>query len=67
MENELQKPYLTDYNLLTVQNLWQALYQILLIILLKKFIELNLNMGIIMTNVKLLKWNTKILSAILKS
>ena len=30
MEKKLQKPYLTDYNLLIVQNLWQAHSQILL-------------------------------------
>ena len=28
-EKKLQKPYLTDYNLVTVQDLWQARYQIL--------------------------------------
>ena len=27
MENKLQKPYLTNYNLLTAQRLWQAQYQ----------------------------------------
>ena len=37
MEKNLQKPYLTNYNLLTAQDLWQA--QILLIILPKKFIK----------------------------
>ena len=30
-ENKSQKIYLTDNNLLTAQNLWQAHYQILLI------------------------------------
>ena len=29
MERKLQKIYLTYYNLLVVQTLWQALYQIL--------------------------------------
>ena len=33
MEKKLIKPYPTDNNLLTVQDLWQAHYQILLIIL----------------------------------
>ena len=27
MENKLQKPYLTNYNLLTAEGLWQAHYQ----------------------------------------
>ena len=43
MEKNLQKPYSTEYNLLIVQDLWQAYYQILLIILLKEFIQLNSN------------------------
>ena len=41
MEKKLQKLYLIDYNSLTVQDLWQAQYQILSIILLKEFIKLN--------------------------
>ena len=36
MEKKLQKPHLIDYNLLIAQDLWQAHYQILLIILLKE-------------------------------
>ena len=43
MEKKSQKLYLIAYNSLTAQNLWQAHYQILLIILLKEFIELNVN------------------------
>ena len=43
MEKNLQKPYSTEYNLLIVQDLWQAYYQILLIILLKEFIKVNVN------------------------
>ena len=35
MEKKLQKPYFTDYKLLTMQDLWQAQYQILLIVFLK--------------------------------
>ena len=34
-----KKPYLTDYNLLIVQGLWQARYQIWSITLLKEFIN----------------------------
>ena len=43
MDKKLQKMYLTYYNLLIVQDLWQVLYQILLIIFLKESIELNVN------------------------
>ena len=43
MEKKLHKIYLTYYNLLIVQDLWQAHYQILSIIFLKEFIELNVN------------------------
>ena len=41
MEKKLQKKYLTYYNLLVTQDLWQAHYQILSINLLKEFIELT--------------------------
>ena len=47
MEKNLQKIYLTYYNLLIAQDLWQAHYQILSIIFLKKFIKLNVNTGTI--------------------
>ena len=43
MEKKLQKIYLTHYNLLIVQDLWQAHYQIVPIIFLKEFIKLNVN------------------------
>ena len=43
MEKKLQKIYLTYYSLLIVQDLWEAHYQIWLIIYLKDFIELNVN------------------------
>ena len=43
MEKKLQNIHLTYCNLLTVQDLWQANYQILSIIFLKEFIELNAN------------------------
>ena len=49
---KLQKPYLTDYNLLIVQSLWQADYQILWIISLKEFIKLNVNTDMIIKNAK---------------
>ena len=53
MEKKLQKAYATDYNLLIVQDLWEAHYQILLIILLKEFIKLNANMDMTIKNEKL--------------
>ena len=39
MEKKLQKLYLKDSCLLAAQDLWQAHYQILLIIILKEFIK----------------------------
>ena len=57
MEKKSQNPYLTDYCLLIVYDLWQAHYQILLLILLKKFKKLNVKMNM---NKKL---NTKIATA----
>ena len=43
-ENKVQKPH---YYLLKAQDLWQAYYQILLMILLKEFIKLIANMDMI--------------------
>ena len=43
------------------------IYQILMGILLKKFIKLNTKMDIIMENVKYVELNTKIVSAILNT
>ena len=51
MEKKLQKIYLTYYNLLIVQDLWQAHYQILSIIFLKEFIGLNGNANTMIKNV----------------
>ena len=59
IENKLQKPYPTDYNLLTAQDLWRANYQILSIILLKEFIKSDVNMDTMIKNVKLVELNTK--------
>ena len=41
MENKSQKIYLTYSSLLRAQDLWQAHYQVLSIIFLKEWIELN--------------------------
>ena len=44
MEKKVQKIQPRDYNLLIVQDLWQAYYQIVSIIFLKEFIKLDVNM-----------------------
>ena len=59
MEKKLQKIYLTYYNLLTAQNLWQAHYQIFSIIFLKGFIKLNENTGTMIKNMKLAELHIK--------
>ena len=41
MENKFQNIYITFYSILIAQDLWQAHYQVLSIIFLKEFIELN--------------------------
>ena len=65
MEIKLQKIYLTYYNLLIVQDLWQAHYQILSIIFLKEFVKLNVNTDKMTKYVKLAELNIKIVSAFL--
>ena len=59
MESKLQKVYLTCYNLLIAQDLWQAHYQILSIIFLKELMKLNENTGTMIKNVKLAELHTK--------
>ena len=49
--------YVTYYDLLTAQDLWQAHYQILSIIFLKKFIKSNVNTDTMIKNVKLAALN----------
>ena len=56
MENKLQKIYVTYGNLLTAQDLWQFHYQILSIIFLKEFMELNVNLDTMIKNVKHLEY-----------
>ena len=60
MEKNFLKIYLTYCNLLIAQDLWQACYQILSIIFLKKFIELNVNTNMMIENVKLVELNINI-------
>ena len=47
-----------------VQDLWETHYQILLIIFLKEFIELNVYMNMVIRNAE---WNAKITSAFLNA
>ena len=54
------KIYFTYYNLLTEQDLWRAYYQVFSIIFLKEFIKMNVNMDIIIKNVKLADLNINI-------
>ena len=65
MEKKLQKKKknLTNYNFLIAQDLQQAHYQILLIIMPKKFIKLNANMDMIIKNVKRVELITNIVIA----
>ena len=58
-EKKLQKTYLTVYNLLIEQDLWQGHYQILLINLMKQFIKLNINTYVTIKILKSMELNTK--------
>ena len=49
--NEITKNIYCNYNLFIPQDIWQAHYQILPIMFLKKFIELNVNTDIMIKNV----------------
>ena len=51
------KKYCTYHNLLIVQDLWQGHYQILSIVFLKDFIELNVNRDMIIKYVRLIELN----------
>ena len=67
MEKKLHKIYLTYCNLLIAQGLWQVLYQILSIIFLKEFIELNVNLETMIKNVKLVELNISIATVFLNT
>ena len=61
----LQKNYLTDYNLLIRQCSWQAHYQMLSIISLKELvIKNNVNMDTMIKNVKFTEFNINIVTAL---
>ena len=56
---EITKLYLTDYNVLMMQYLWQAQYLALLISLLKELIKLNVNTSTTIKYVKLVEISNK--------
>ena len=63
---ELKKIHLTYYKLLILQDLWQSLHQILSIIFLKKFIELNVNRDMMIKKLRLLELNISFATVFLK-
>ena len=67
MEKKLQKSCLTYYNILIEQDLWQAHHQILSIIFLKEFIELNVNLDTMIKNAKQGKLNISIATVFLNT
>ena len=67
LEKKLPKIYFTYYNLLTVQDLWQAHYQILSIIFLNEVIEVHVNMDMMIKNVKLVELDISIATASLNT
>ena len=60
MEKKLQKIYRTYYNLSIAQDLSQVHYQILSIIFLKEFVQLNVNSGTMIKKVKHAELNISI-------
>ena len=66
-EKKTQKLYFKDYNILRVQDLSQANYQIVLIIKLKELIKLNVNMDTMIRNAKHVELNAETVIAILNS
>ena len=67
MEKKLQKLYLTYYNLLIAQDLWQAHYQILSLIFLKELVKLNVNTDTMIKNVKPAESNINIATVLLNT
>ena len=67
MKKKLQKIYATYCNLLIVQDLWQVHYQVLPIIFLREFIELNVNLDTIIKNVKNMELNISIATVFLNT
>ena len=67
MDKKLQKIYLTHYNLLRAQDLLQVHYQILSIIFLNEFLELNINSDTMIKNVKHMELNISIATVFLNT
>ena len=67
MEKKLQKIYLSHYNLLRAQDLLQVHYQILSIIFLNEFLELNINSDTMIKNVKYMELNISIATVFLNT
>ena len=62
MEKKLQKMCFTYYNLIIAQDLLQAHCQVLSMVFLKEFIELNKNTVMMIKNVKLVELNVSIVT-----
>ena len=67
MEKKLQKIYLTYYNSLIVQDLWQARYQILSVIFLNEFIKLNVDTGTVIKKYEIAELNINIATVFLNT
>ena len=67
METKLQNIYPTDYNFLIVQDLWRAHYQFLSIIFRKEFIQLNVNMDMMIKNVELAELDLNIVNVFMNT
>ena len=65
MEKKLQRMYLTYYNLLIAQDSWPFHYQIMSIIFLKEFIELNSSMNMTIKILKHVKLNVGVATSFL--
>ena len=59
-EEEITKKDLIYHSLLIVQDLWQVYYQILSVIFLKEFKELNMTRDTMIKNVRLVELNISI-------
>ena len=65
MEKKLQRMYLTYYNLLIAQDSWPFHYQIMSIIFLKEFIELNSSVNMTIKILKHVKLNIGVATSFL--
>ena len=67
MKKKLKKIYLRYYNLLIAQDLWEAHYQILSIILLEEFIKLNVNSETMIESQKYVELNISVATIFLNA